>query len=75
MRVLGVAADDRADVVRVVPGQVAAVQQDGARAEVGKPEQDRGHCGLPRAGGADERDPASRCRVKIYIPNGRRCVR
>jgi hypothetical protein len=63
-----------ADVVRVVAGQVAAVQPGRARAEAGEPEQDRGHGGLARAGRADQGDPPSRRQIKINIPNGVGCL-
>ena len=75
VRVCRAAADHRTDVVGVVSGQVTAVQQHGARAEIDEPEQDRGHRGLSRAGGPDERDPPPRQQIKIDIPNGRWRVR
>jgi hypothetical protein len=52
-------ADDGPDVVGRVAGQVVAVEQGGAAAEVAEPQQHRGHAGLAGPVGADQRDPSA----------------
>ena len=57
VRVLRASADHRPDVVGRVAGQVAAVEQGGAAAELAESHQYRGQGGLAGPVGADQRDP------------------
>ena len=57
VRVLRASADDGPDIVVGVAGQIMAVEQGGAAAELAEPHQHRGQGGLAGPVRADQRDP------------------
>ena len=73
--ILRTAADQRADVVGTVPGQVGAAQRGTAAGELAEPQQQPGHGRLSGAAGTDQGDPPASPQIEVDPVEGERLRR